>query len=751
MIGKTVSHYRILEKIGAGGMGEVYKAEDLKLKRTVALKFLPSEFTRDDEAKERFIREAQAASSLQHANICTIHDIDKAEDGRLFICMDCYEGETLKDKIKDQSLSDSGMKTGLKIDEIVDLAIQIAQGLIKAHEKGIVHRDIKPANIFITQDEVVKILDFGLAKLAAQTKVTKTGSTLGTVSYMSPEQTKGEEADHRSDIWSLGIVMYEMITGQLPFKGDYEQAIVYSILNDEAEPMRKVRNELPMELDLVVRKAMQKDSKERYENLQKLLVDLNSLKKKLEANQTEDIEKPLPSIAVLPFVNMSADPENEYFSDGLAEDLINALSKIKEFRVSARTSTFSFKGEKIDVREIGGKLKVETVLEGSVRKAGNRLRITAQLINVRDGYHLWSEQYDRVMDDVFDIQDEITLAIVDALKVELLAGENQAVMKRYTQNVEAYNLYLQGRYYWNKMNIEAFRKSIDYFQRAVETDPTYALAYAGLADSYTGLGDAGLSAIPPKEAFSNAMEAVQKALEIDDALAEAHASLAHLKMHDFDWSGTEQEFKRAIELNPNYATTYHMFAFYFALMERHDESIATIKRALELDPVSLGIKTDLGVLFYFARQYDQAIAQYHKTLEMDPGFVRAYVTLGSAYGQKGMYQEAIDMVQKAIDLSGDHSKIAALGRVYALSGKKDEARKVIAELKALANQRYISPYCFALIYASLGEKDQAINWLQSAYKNHVSELIYMKVDPYLDKLRSDPRFTALLKKVGLVK
>lgn len=742
MIGKTILHYKIMEQLGAGGMGLVYKAEDTRLKRTVALKFLPLELTRDEEAKNRFINEAQAASSLQHANICTIHDIDKTEDGRLFICMDCYEGETLKKKLESSLLS---------IVETIDIVIQVVQGLIKAHEKGIVHRDIKPANIFITRDGVVKILDFGLAKLATQTKVTKTGSTLGTISYMSPEQAKGDKIDHRSDIWSLGVVIYEMVTGQIPFKGDYEQAIVYSIVNDEAEPITNIRSELPMELELVIQKAMQKDPKERYEDLQKFLVDFNSLKSKLEAHQTVDIEKPLPSIAVLPFVNMSADPENEYFTDGLAEDLINALSKIKEFRVSARTSTFSFKGEKIDIREIGRKLKVKTVLEGSVRKAGNRLRITAQLINVRDGYHLWSEQYDRVMADVFDIQDEITLAIVNALKVELLAGENQAVMKRYTQNVEAYNLYLKGRYYWNKMNIEAFRKSIDYFQRAIAIDPTYALAYAGLADSYTGLGDAGLSAIPPKEAFSKAKIAVQKALEIDDALAEAHASLAHLNMHNFDWSGSEQEFHRAIELNPNYATTYHMFAFYFALMERHNEAITTIKKALELDPVSLGINTDLGVLFYFAGQYDQAIKQYHKTLEMDPGFIRAYVTLGSAYGQKGMYQEAIDMVQKAIDLSGDRSKIAALGRVYALSGKKDEALKVIDELKELAKQRYISPYCFALVYSCLGEKDQAINWLQRAFEKHVSELIYMKVDPYLENLQSDPRFIALLKKVALIK
>lgn len=482
-----------------------------------------------------------------------------------------------------------------------------------------------------------------------------------------------------------------------------------------------------------------------------MMAELERLKNNLDSSPVEKEEKSVPSIAVLPFVNMSPDPENEYFSDGMTEDIINALSKIKDFRVAARTSTFSFKGEKIDVREIGMKLDIETVLEGSVRKAGNRLRITAQLINVKDGYHLWSEQYDRILTDVFAIQDEITLAIVDALKVELLDKENQAVRKKYTDNLEAYNLYLKGRFYWNKMNIPDFRKAIALFQEAVEKDPAYALAYAGLADAYTGLGDAGLSAIPPREAFSKSAEAVKKALEIDKDLAEAHASLGHLKMHNFDWRGAEQAYNRAIELNPNYATTYHMFGFYFALMEQYEEAITNLKQALKLDPISLGIITDLGVVYYFARKYDEAIKQYKKALEMEPGFIRAYITLGSTYGQKGMYNEAIDMIQKAIELSKNRSRIAALGRAFALSGKKEEAKKIIQELLDLSKKQYISPYCICLIYSSMGEKDQALDWLVKAYEEQVSELIYLKVDPYLDNLRSDPRFVTLLKNVGLNK
>lgn len=742
MIGKTISHYKILEKLGAGGMGEVYKAEDMKLNRTVALKFLSHSLTTDPEIKERFIHEAQAASSLDHPNICSIYEIDETDDGQMFISMGYYEGETLKEKITRGSL-DFG--------ETINIAIQIVKGLSKANAKRIIHRDIKPANIFVTIDGVIKILDFGLAKLSGQTKLTKVGSTVGTVAYMSPEQTRGEQTDQKTDIWSFGVVLYEMLTGELPYRGDYEQAVIYSILNEKPEPVRNLRSELPDGLELVVQKAMQKNPEERYQNFQDLLAELKSIKKHLQSEQAKHKEKPSPSIAVLPFVNMTVEPENEYFSDGMTEDLINALSKIKDFRVAARTSTFSFKGERIDVREIGRKLNVETVLEGSVRKAGKRLRITAQLINVRDGYHLWSEQYDKVLADVFDIQDEITMSIVDALKVQLLARENQAVQKRYTDNIEAYNLYLKGRYYWNKMTIESFRKAINHFQRAIAKDSTYALAYTGLADSFTGLGDAGLSAIPPKEAFSNAKVAVQKALEIDETLAEAHASLGHLKMHDFDWAGAELEFKRAIKLNPNYATTYHMCGFYFALMGRHDEAITYIKRALELDPISLGINTDLGVIFYFAGQYDMAIAQYHKTLEMDPGFVRAYITLGSTYGKKGMYREGIDTYKKAMELSGDRLKIAALGRAYALAGKKEEALKIIGELEELSQQRYVSPYCIALIYASLDEKDKAMEWLQKAYEKHVSELIYMKVDPYLENLHSDPRFMILLKKMALDK
>jgi serine/threonine-protein kinase len=568
---------------------------------------------------------------------------------------------------------------------------------------------------------------------------------------MSPEQASGSpDLDGRSDIYGLGCMLYEVLAGEPPFTGPTTESVVYQHLTAEPPRVAATRPAVPTDLDAVLEKALAKTPADRYSTAAELadaLADcaLTLARPALRQPGTAPARK---SIAVLPFANLSADPENEYFSDGLSEDLINTLTNIKDFRVAARASAFSFKGGKVDARDVGRKLNVKTVLDGSVQKAGNRLRITARLINVEDGYHLWSEQYNRVMADAFQIQDEITWAIVDALKLELLAGEETAVTKRYTDNVDAYHLYLKGRYYWNRSTTEAFWKAIEQFRAAIAIDPSYALAYTGVADAYAGLGDAGHSAIAPKQAFSSAKNAVERALEIDDALAEAHASLGHLKMHEFEWSTAEREFNRAIELNPNYATTYHMYAFSLAATGHSHEAMATIERALDLDPLSLRTITDLGVLFYFARQYDRAIAQYQKTLDMDPSFAPAYVTLGSAYVQKGMHDEAIPMLQKAIELSGDRSKIAALGRAQALAGNRDEALRIIDELSELARDRYITPYAIALIYASMDEKDHAFSWLQRACDEGVSELIYLKVDPFLDNLRSDQRFETLLKGVG---
>ena len=743
LIGKVISHYRIIEQVGQGGMGVVYKARDQKLDRFVALKFLPPHLGADEDEKKRFIQEAKAASALDHPNICTIYEIDETDNGQMFIAMACYTGETLKTRIG---------RGPLAVEEGIDIAVQTGQGLAKAHERGIVHRDIKPANIIITQDGQVKILDFGLAKLTGQTKITKAGTTVGTVAYMSPEQARGDAADSRADIWSLGVVLYEMLTGQLPFRGQYEQAVMYLILNEEPQSLAGFRAEVPMEVQRIVKKSMQKYRNARYQQMDEMLRDLKSLREDLKSTAIKEQSSPDRNrILVLPLVNISTDAKDEYFADGMTEELISCLSKISGLRVIARTTAMQYKGAVKSISDISRELGVGTVLEGSIRKAGEQLRITVQLIDAQNQEHLWSQDYDRKLQDVFAIQCDVAQRVAEALKVQLLAREERQILKKATENLEAFGLYLKGRYYWNKRTAEGFTKAIDHFQEAIGKDPTYALAHAGIADSYALLGDTGVAAIPPKEAFAKAKAAAQKAIQIDGSLAEAHTSLGHLKMHDFDWSGAEMEFTRAVELNPNYATTYHWYAFYFAVNEKHNEAISAINRALNLDPVSLAISTDVGVLYYYARQYDQAIAQYLKTLEMDPSFVRAYVTLGSAYGQKGMYEEAVEMFQKAIDLSGDRTKIAALGRAYALSGRKGEALQVIDALNELSQHRYVSPYSIALIYAGLGQKDKGFDWLHRAYEERVGDLIYVKVDPYLDSLRPDMRFTTLLKKVGLEK
>jgi TolB-like protein len=743
MIGKTVSHYKITEKLGQGGMGVVYRAEDTKLKRTVALKFLPSDMTSDPQTVERLVHEARAAAALDHPNICTIYEIGE-DESHTYIAMAHVEGKTLTDTLA---------RGPLDVNRVLGIVAQVAEGLREAHEKGIVHRDIKPANIMITARGRAKIMDFGLAKLAGTADLTGDTYTAGTIAYMSPEQARGEEVDRRTDIWSLGVVLYEMLTGRRPFSGDYEQAVVYSILNEEPAAPSALRPDLPAEIDRIVPKVLSKDPPDRYQSIDGLIDDLRPLLSEVAPGSSLDESgqaRPQPSIAVLPFTNMSADPEQEYFCDGMAEEIISALAQLDGLRVVARTSAFAFKDEKLDIREVGTKLNVTAVLEGSVRKSGNRLRIAAQLVSVEDGYHMWSERYDREVEDVFAIQDEIALAIVDKLKVQLLGKEKAALARKRPESVEAYNLYLKGRYHWNKRTPDEARRAMEYFRRAVQKDPDYAPAYSGIADVYLILEN--VAAISPDEAFSEARAAVAKALEIDDSLAEAHASLGWIKMvGDWDWDGGGEELRRAIELNPGYATARQWYAVYLTVTGRREEALVEAGRAQETDPLSLMICVLVGNILQTLGRQDEAIEQYEKAVEMDAGFVIARLALADAsYLDRKMYDATLAEIEKATALpGGEYLGRPMLGYTYAKMGKRNEALEVLEDLKDPATRGGVNPVPVAVIYAALGEKELALDWLEKAAEVRSSRLMVVATGDALDSLRSEPRFIALLEKMGL--
>jgi serine/threonine protein kinase/tetratricopeptide (TPR) repeat protein len=745
MIGQTISHYTILEKLGEGGMGVVYKAEDTKLKRNVALKLLPTSIS-NVAARRRFIHEAQAASSLDHPNICSIHEIDETPDGRMFIVMPCYEGETLQAKIE------RGL---LEVEEMVSIAIQVASGLSKAHEKGIIHRDIKPGNIFVTTDQHVKIIDFGLAKLVGRPRLTKTGTTVGTTAYMSPEQAKGEIVDHRTDIWSLGVVSYEMATGRLPFRGDHEYALMYSILNEEPTPIADLRADVPIELERIINLTLAKIPKERYESARALLIDLKSFEKKIESEVSDGRGSRIqrkPSVAVLPFVNLSTDKEQEYFCDGMSEEIINALTHVTGLHVVARTSVFAFKGRQTDIREIGRKLNVETILEGSVRKAGRRVRITAQLVNIADGYHLWSEKYDRDMEDIFAIQDEIGLAVADKLKVELFGVEKTAILKRHTLDLEAYNLYLKGIYFLRKYTVDGFSKAIDCFERALERDPGYALAYYGLTEVFYVTTYFGNKA--PNEAYPRAKSYVKKALELDDTLGEAHAALGLVyAYYDWDWKRAESEMNQGLGLNPNSAMVHMSHSWLLSLTERHNEAIIAARRAQELDPLSNIVNAHVGLACVWGRRYDDAIEELLATLTMEPSFYLAHYYLGLAYRAKSMIKEAIGEFERAVELgSGAPWPAMILAAAYFDSGKKTQGKGLFEELKRRAEHEYVPPMGFFYIQLARGEAEKALDWLKRACAQHDSFLPWCNVIPIqCYRIPDEPRFRELLIKAGLEK
>ncbi len=732
--------YQIIEELGKGGMGRVYKALDKEVNEKMAIKLIKSEIAADKKTIDRFRNELKFSRKISHKNVCRMYDLNKEEDS-YYITMEYVDGKDLKSMIR--------MMGQLTVKKAISIAEQMCDGLTEAHRLGVVHRDLKPQNVMIDKEGNVRIMDFGIARSIEARGITDEGIIVGTPEYMAPEQVEGKGIDHLSDIYSIGIILYEMVTGKVPFEGHTPLSIAMKHMTEKPQEPREINDQIPTDLSRVILKCMEKKKENRFMKVDEILFDLKNIgigKPKVEKAKEMTWKN---SIAVLPFTDLSPKKDQEYFCDGLAEEIINALNKIKDLRVVARTSAFSFKGKELDISKVGKQLNVDTVLDGSVRKAGNRLRITAQLINIIGDYHLWSEKYDRDMEDIFAIQDDISQAIVTKLKIKLIGDERALLTKRYTENLKAYHLYLKGRHFWNKRTKQSLKQSIGYFQQAIKIDPDYALAYAGLADAYNILGSYEM--LPPLEAYPKAKEAAMKALEIDDKLAEAYTSIARVKNRfDWDWSGSEEHFKKAIELNSSYAMGHSWYSILLRSLGRFDEALTIINKALEIDPLSLPINTTIGSIFYFAQNYDQAIMQCKKALELDSNFTWAHAVLASAYLQKSLFKEAIAEFKKAVSLSRASTwYVAELAHAYAVKGDKNKALNTLDELLEQSKKDYVPVAEIAMIYTGLNNKEKAIEWLEKAFIERSDKLVNLKVEPRLANLRSEPNFKALLKKMGL--
>jgi serine/threonine-protein kinase len=738
MTGRTVSHYHVLEKLGSGAMGMVYKARDLKLDRIVAIKFISHDLP--PEYKSRFVREAKAAAALDHNNVCTVYEFGETDEGELFLSMAYCQGENLRARLQ---------RGSLPLGEAVNIATQIAAGLAAAHSRDVLHRDIKPSNIMLSPEGVVKLVDFGLAKLPGDLGLTRRGAVLGTVPYMSPEQVRSMVLDSRTDIWSWGVLTYEMLAGQRPFGGESDAAVIQAILDLEPPPLTRVRPDVPFELARIVGKALQKRPEARQKDATELVVALRSVSPFSTATASLRIGPPAASVAVLPFINLSAESDNEYFGDGLAEELIYALSRIANLRVVSRTSAFEFRGKPQDIRRIGEQLEVSTLLEGSVRKIGDKLRVTVQLVNAADGYCLWTQRFDREIKDVFEMQDEIAQTIAGTLRVRLAEDATRTIVRRYTDNTEAYDLYLRGRFQWNKRSGEGLQRALEYFELALGQDPGYAPAYSGKADYHVAVASWGLDA--PVAAWAKAKTAAARALELDDSLAEAHASMGSILMwYEWNWNEAEREFLRAIELNPGHPNAHIQYNLLLVQSGRFDEAEREVRAALLLDPLSIRTNSYLAGVLHYRRAYDRSLEQCRRALELDPNDIELHVVLGLNYEQKGMYDNAIHELEKARELSDSNPLILGpLGSCYAQSGKEPEARKLIDELDRTAQLTYVPRIVWAMIYLGLRERDLAFQWLEKAAEAREVLLCYLGVGPIYDPIAGDPRYQELLGRIGL--
>ena len=834
--GTRLGRYEIRSQLGVGGMGEVYLAEDTQLDRKVAIKILTADVASDQQRLQRFIQEAKTASALNHSNILTIFEIGQA-DSTHFIATEYIDGETLRQHMRGAHM---------KLSEVLNVSIQIADALSAAHEVGIIHRDIKPENIMLRKrDGYVKVLDFGIAKLIEQLPVaidrdaptkslfhTEEGVVMGTVIYMSPEQSRGLKVDARTDLWSLGVVLYEMVAGCLPFEGSTTSEILASILNErEPPPLARFVRDVPTELERIVEKALRKDREERYQTAKDTLLDLRRLKHKLEvdaeiertvppelrsgpgelrssggqavsrapasAAQTATVESARPSssaeyiiteikrhqrgvaialatilllsvasiayyfffargsnraaidsIAVLPLVNTSGDPNTEYLSDGISEALINSLTELRQLRVIARSTAFRYKGKEVDPQAVGRELNVRAVLMGRVRQVGDTLNIQVDLVDATTGAQLWGEEYERKVSDILSVKQAIAREVTEKLRLRLSGEEQRLLVRRDTTNAEVYQFYLRGRFFWNKRTAEGIRKAMEQFQQAIDRDPNYALGHVGLADCYLTLEE--YAGVPASETLPKARAAADRALQIDDSLAEAHASSAVTYKKLWHWAEAEKEYKRAIDLNPNYPSVHHWFAIYLYARGQFDDAMREIKRAQELDPLSPVISVNVAIIYLLKNDLNSAIEQCKRIIELDPGYPAAREQLGWAYLKQRRYEEATAEFQRAVELSGRAGTyLSSLGYCYAVNGRRAEALAILKELEERYAGRKAIAKDLAGVYAGLGEKDQAFAWLEKSLEQRSGELPYITTHFHFEDLRSDPRYAALVRRMGL--